>query len=221
MRLKRSNILFLTFLFILSGLQAKQNDSMSQNSQFDKVYWEKLVDDKQFEEDEIHRSKSIPKRKLKNNDLNLPEPIKYAILGLALLTLVLAMFYIIKMSKSKKEQIFTKTVHDFDVEQLELIDYKVFEKEIKKYVEEEEFRLAFRWRFLQLLKQMEAKNLIQYGRDKTNSIYLKELKGKQGLCKEFGIICKQFDPIWYGEKPMNRLEYESMNEVFDNCLKLI
>jgi hypothetical protein len=218
MALKRSSLFILAMLYCCYGLYSKDGFAANQNKQFDSTYWENLVKDKQFNEDEFTPQKQkLPKKKLQT-DLNIPKPVKYAIFGIALLVLLFALYFVIKMIRAGRgEDSKKKSIESITLENISLIDPYVFEKEIQSSLEKGDFRLAFRWRFLQLLKLLEEKNLIRYSLDKTNQNYLEELKDRALIHKAFAALCANFDPIWYGHKMIGEKVYFDLDGFFKIC----
>ena len=60
-------------------------------------------------------------------------------------------------------------------------------------------RLATRLGYLQLLKDLSDRGLIQWQSDKTNHAYLAELPSTGSLRADFREITRQFEFVWYGE----------------------
>lgn len=194
--------------------------STKQNQPFDEVYWQNLVKDKQYNESGFIPPKITPKSKELDKGFKLSKPIKYGILLIALLALIVALYFIVKMIKSSKnEAVKNLVVENFELESLASIGMQEFDREINASINQGEFRLAFRWRFLKLLKYLEEKNLLRYKPEKTNSNYLDELKESAVIYPAFAMLCKKFDPIWYGQKILVKEEYLALEEYFKICEK--
>jgi hypothetical protein len=208
--------LYLVFIVIPSAI----GKNINHNAQFDERYWKELVKEKQYNENDYTPPKLKPKDKALQNEIDLPKPIKYALLLLALFALIIAIFYVIRMIRSAKNEPSKKVaLNDIRLENIASIELSEFDKEIHKYLDNGDFKLAFRWRFLKLLKHLEEKNLIQFERDKTNKDYYHELNNQISMHQAFGVLCLNFDPIWYGHKSIGRQEYLELEEFFKICEK--
>jgi hypothetical protein len=69
-------------------------------------------------------------------------------------------------------------------------------------------RLAVRLGYLQLLKALSDRGLIQWQPDKTNHAYLAELPPTGALRADFREITRQFEFVWYGEVALSGPLYE-------------
>ena len=218
MKQSKSLILILFFIFIV--IHSAIGKNINHNAQFDERYWKELVKEKQYNENDYTPPKLKPKDKALQNEIDLPKPIKYALLMLALLALLIAIYFVIRMIRLAKNEPTKKVaLNDIILENIASIGLSEFDKEIHKYLDNGDFKLAFRWRFLKLLKRLEEKNLIQFERDKTNKDYYHELSDKVSMHQAFGVLCLNFDPIWYGHKSIGRQSYLELEEFFKICEK--
>lgn len=71
-------------------------------------------------------------------------------------------------------------------------------------------RLAVRLGYLQLLKTLSDRGLIQWQPDKTNQAYLAELAPNATLREDFREITRQFEFVWYGELALSNALYEQV-----------
>lgn len=218
MKQSRALILMLFFVFIVIHFAVGKN--LNHTAQFDERYWKELVKEKQYNENGYTPPKLQKKDKALQNEIDLPKPIKYALLMLALLALMAAIFFVIRMIRSAKNEPTNKAaLNEVRLEHIASIGLSEFDKEIHKYLENGDFKPAFRWRFLKLLKRLEDKNLIQFERNKTNKDYYHELSTQVSLHQAFGELCLNFDPIWYGHKTIGLKAYLELEEYFKICDK--
>lgn len=77
-----------------------------------------------------------------------------------------------------------------------------FDRLLQEAINEKRYRHAVRLLYLNSLKQLQEKALIQYKKDKTNYDYLRELKD-QALKPHFSNVTFLFEYIWYGEFPVD------------------
>ena len=74
-------------------------------------------------------------------------------------------------------------------------------------------RLAVRLGYLQLLKQLTDRNLIDWQPDKTNQTYGRELEASRPAARPaFGELTRQFEYAWYGELPVSAGLYRQVRE---------
>jgi hypothetical protein len=88
-----------------------------------------------------------------------------------------------------------------------------FEDRISEAVKQGNYRYAVRLHYLQSLKDLNDRELIQWEKDKTNRDYYYELSGKQ-IQGPFAGITTLFNWIWYGDKPVDQLSFQSVAEQF-------
>lgn len=90
-----------------------------------------------------------------------------------------------------------------------------FEKEISKAVNENNFRLATRMLYLQLLRNLADRELIQYSHEKTNRNYLFQLSGTSHY-KDFFRLTRHFEYVWYGKFSLSKDQFELVQTDFSN-----
>ncbi len=73
-------------------------------------------------------------------------------------------------------------------------------------------RLAVRLGYLELLKALTDKALIDWKPDKTNHAYLRELPESGPLRPAFREILRQFEYVWYGEWPLSAGQYARVRQ---------
>ncbi len=104
------------------------------------------------------------------------------------------------------------------------IDYQVleqdihaldFEKAIEGALSIQQFRLATRLYYLQVLKSLSNQDLIEWRLNKTNRSYIYELQSTE-LRQEFESLTTLFEYIWYGDFLISAIEFESIQNQFSN-----
>lgn len=118
------------------------------------------------------------------------------------------------VSNSKNKSVVTIT------EDEELIKNKDISKLIAKAIENKNYRLAVRYYYLQLLKQLEEKEIITWEQQKTNEDYATEIN-EVNLKLSFKKLTKLYDFIWYGSFDINELEFTKVSSDFENVNKLL
>lgn len=98
-----------------------------------------------------------------------------------------------------------------DENALNLIDLR---KPYMKAYEDGDYKMAFRLRYLDLLKQLSQRNWIVYKKEKTNFDYLMQLMSKP-VYQPFSRLTMAFDEIWYGEILPNKAQFDHYMALFD------
>jgi hypothetical protein len=101
-----------------------------------------------------------------------------------------------------------------------LIKNKDLFKLIKQAIELKNYRLAVRYYYLNILKQLEGKQLIVYEQQKTNEDYINEIS-KENIKKSFEKLTRLYDFVWYGNFDINELEFGRVEADFENVNNLI
>lgn len=94
---------------------------------------------------------------------------------------------------------------------------------IERAVKAEDYRLAVRYYYLQLLKLLNQKKLIAYEFQKTDTDYLNELE-QENFKLNFKKILRIYDFIWYGSFPISVEDFVKTQrnfEDFKSSLKII
>ena len=103
----------------------------------------------------------------------------------------------------------------FFTEEEEIIKSKDIQELINKALEKKDFRLAIRYYYLLLLKNLTDVHLIEYEFDKTNSDYLKEIT-TEAINLNFEKATLLYDYIWYGNFSVSESDFYKAQKVFKN-----
>ena len=95
-----------------------------------------------------------------------------------------------------------KLVHNKDIAAL-----------IEAAIRDKDYRLAVRYHYLQLLKQLHLKKLINYEFQKTDTEYLAELKDDSYRLPLKNVM-RIYDFIWYGKFPVSEGEFKMAQNSF-------
>ncbi|MCM5664299.1 DUF4129 domain-containing protein [Galbibacter mesophilus] len=155
---------------------------------------------------------------------NRPEAEKLAqiISRVFYFAIILAVIYFIVKAILKKEGrwIFGKSSNK-KVLNVQDIESNIYETDFKKLIEEavqqQNFRLAIRYYYVWLLKELSEKGHIDYDVEKTNSDYLHEIK-EQRLKTNFSYASYLYNYIWYGEFVIVHEEYNKAALQFENYI---
>lgn len=101
-------------------------------------------------------------------------------------------------------------IHDTDIDRL-----------LQNAINNKDYRLAIRYYYLSVLKDLSNKKLIDYHKDKTNSEYLFEIEDKIKRA-EFSYLSYIYSYVWYGDFPIDETNFklaENKYKSFKNSLK--
>ena len=85
---------------------------------------------------------------------------------------------------------------------------------LNEAIENKNYRLALRIRFLIILQKLEEKKCIKWNKYKTNRKYIAEVP--ENLRPDFRTIAYTFDKVWYGNEDVDDAMYQRMASFFQN-----
>ena len=91
---------------------------------------------------------------------------------------------------------------------------------IQKAEKEGNYRLAVRYNYILVLKTLSLNNFIKLEDDKTNEEYYNEIKS-QPFSKGFSYTSYLYNYVWYGEFPIDHLQYNKAKSNFDNLINTV
>ena len=95
-----------------------------------------------------------------------------------------------------------------------------FEELIAKAINDQNYRLAIRYFYLKILKQLTEIELIKWEIQKTNEDYIKELSEKR-IKEKFKSITRLYDFVWYGNFKINESQFSLVKLDFNSLEKEI
>ena len=95
-----------------------------------------------------------------------------------------------------------------------------FDELISIAIESKQYKLAVRYLFLNSLKLLSEKGLIELKNNKTNYQYLSEIKNNQ-IADVFRNTTSSFEWIWYGDFPVDENIMKSSQNDFSELFGLI
>lgn len=107
-----------------------------------------------------------------------------------------------------------------NTEVLENIHEINFDDRIDQAIQQQNYKLAVRLLYLRTLKQLSDAQLIHWKLEKTNSAYLQELNNADQK-RVFTALTYQFEYIWYGDFPVNRLTFQNIYNSFQDFKNLV
>jgi len=93
-----------------------------------------------------------------------------------------------------------------------------FKTLINKALEKNNYRLAIRYHYLQVLKHLSKKGKIEWDTEKTNYDYYREIKDEKTR-EEFQYISYIYDYCWYGEFEISNEDYNKGALAFNKLLE--
>lgn len=139
-------------------------------------------------------------------------------------TVVIFAVYMIARAILDKESawIFGKSrkniaVQDIDGENIHEMNFPVL---VEDTIATGNYRLAIRYYYLWLLKELSEREIIEWHYDKTNSDYAYEIK-KESLKKQFEYLSYVYDYSWYGEFPISENAFAKVRKAFRETLNTL
>lgn len=195
-----------------------------------KAAWEEIVNGislKEYVEDleKEQENKKEENEKEKNQQKNefefgTPNPIvvsimKFVLIAMGVGIIVFLLYKLIgqvntpKNSRIKKGRLSEISLEEIEenIVEADLADF------IQQAIEEEKYNLAIRLYYLLIIKELNANNLIQWKKDKTNRSYLKELSNTP-FYENFKSVTQTFERIWYGRNKLNKNDFVQLEPMF-------
>lgn len=142
----------------------------------------------------------------------------YGALAIAVLYLVYILFNeggagLFTSNKNKK-------INNYDEITAENIENADINTLIKNAENSDDFRLAIRYYYLLVLKNLSLRGYIKFEDDKTNTEYLNEINSKP-FSNKFAYTSYLYNYIWYGEFSLNFEQYNKAKSNFETLLNLV
>ncbi|AXT54218.1 DUF4129 domain-containing protein [Aquimarina sp. MMG015] len=102
----------------------------------------------------------------------------------------------------------------------DIIQNQNIEQLIQQALKANNYRLAIRYYYLSVLKQLSENEFINWESQKTNTDYLKELTDNS-LKNKFQNITRLYDFIWYGSFDINQTSFEQAEQKFKSITNSI
>jgi len=99
-------------------------------------------------------------------------------------------------------------------EEAEDIYHVDYDSEIAKAIQQQNYRLAIRLHYLQLLKSLSQQNIIQYSAGSTNADYIQQLSATH-YYKDFFRLTRHFEYILYGQMKISPVAFAAVQHDFE------
>lgn len=93
---------------------------------------------------------------------------------------------------------------------------------LKQALADKDYRLAIRLYYLAIIKELSAKGVIEWKKDKTNGHYMRELRSKNHpKLKDFRAVTRIFEYVWYSNMAFDGGQFEEVRINFKDLLASI
>lgn len=138
----------------------------------------------------------------------------YILTAIVIIFLLLKLFkidlsFLLKNEKLKQELEYTEGVEN--IHELQLDDL------YSKSLDQKNYRLAIRYRFLSLLKLAHDNGHIKWKQDKTNQHYIHEIN--DSYRNPFTGIVRDFEYVWYGDFELDQNSFEFIDKRMSKFIK--
>jgi hypothetical protein len=207
-----------------SPYAAAQQEYFSQpmeSKSIDKTRWEQAKSGINYSNDKIEKQK-----KQTNTGFNPMWGVLFAFLKWFFIigAIVLLAYLIIRfvgegnIFSVKKRRIADPSVQ-IDLEHIEEnLEIAELDPLINQAISDKNYTLAIRLYYLAILKELHIKGDITWKKDKTNRIYVREMR-EHRFFEPFRTTTTVFERVWYGSQMINEKRFVLMQPDFQNLLK--
>jgi hypothetical protein len=138
---------------------------------------------------------------------------------LLILFVVVVMYFLLKVLTENKIILFRrkKKMTTATGEDEEAMLHQDLSSLIASAEQNNQFRLAARYRYMQLLQQMDSRELIRMQAELTNWDYVRQM-GAHPLNEKFRYLTYAYEYVWYGEFELNSDQYGFLRKKFETFL---
>ena len=139
-----------------------------------------------------------------------------AILGIIIWQILSNNEFLVPSRQKEKNKLRIPSLEDAE-NQLDEVD---LEPLIKRALQENDFKLAVRLYYLRSLKKLNQYRFIDWQKSKTNREYLIEVV-QRPFYQTFHRLTQAFNHVWYGERPIEKHDFENLRTSFEELDELI
>jgi hypothetical protein len=150
------------------------------------------------------------------------EILKYSLFGLVILVLSFIAFRLVTGGMNLNNK---KVKLGDEVYSIEDIEEKLHEVDVEAFLEQaiaqQDYRLGIRLYYLAILKELSLSGAIEWKKDKTNGVYIREMRGhpQQALFRKTTYI---YEYVWFNEdEPFGTQEFEDVRPIFKKMLTTV
>ncbi|MFN8301700.1 MAG: DUF4129 domain-containing protein [Saprospiraceae bacterium] len=144
----------------------------------------------------------------------------FQVIAIILAVLAIA-FGVYKMLQQPRNRALARDGVEITLDNLE--DY-IHETDLDKFLRaalsDRNYALAIRLYYLQIIKDLSAKNAIRWSREKTNRDYLIEMR-RHPLSEPFRAATLSFERVWYGNLPIDENGFRMLEPQFKQLITRI
>ncbi|HYC29907.1 MAG TPA: DUF4129 domain-containing protein, partial [Chitinophagaceae bacterium] len=125
-----------------------------------------------------------------------------------------------RIAVSNRLVMFTSSRKSANAEEDELLQKENLAALIQEAEAQNNFRLAVRYRYMKVLQEMDERQIISLNAQSTNWDYVNRLGGHP-LKKQFLLLTRAYEYVWYGEFEINNDQYGYLRtefQQFENSL---
>ncbi len=194
--------------------------------EFDRKRWAEITDELDYSRDRLKPKKQKAEENENGRDPNrvqMPNWGDGSVVMKILIVIIagIALFILIRLLLGLNSPKNKKIKHKVVALDIAKIEENLYESDLKDYIQQaiaqENFALAVRLYYLEVLKTLSLNNAIKWKKDKTNRDYLIEML-KSPLYKSFTEITFIFERIWYGDNDINHNEFKLIEPMFKDFI---
>ena len=141
--------------------------------------------------------------------------LQVLVVAAALLGLGYFVYYLVQQPRNKQ---ISRDGVEITLDNLEeYLQESDLDRFLREALKDQNYPLAIRLYFLQVIKQLSAQNAIQWSREKTNRDYLREMRN-HARYPEFQYLTKTFERIWYGNAMLQADTFQQLEPDFKRFL---
>jgi len=194
---------------------------VSSKTPFSEARWNAAKAGTNYVPEEEEKPENV-KRKQPVNFNFLPDlsSLKYVFIAFTIIAIIVLVLYNFKstlftwVSSKPKTKFVLLESEKLDDQDLLLQD---LQKLLSDALAAKEYALAIRLVYLSTLQQLIQHRLIVWKKELPNRNILRQIKVEQ-VYKDAYPIFKGFEQVWYGQKPVQQLDYDQMNRLYTHFL---
>jgi len=135
-----------------------------------------------------------------------------------LLAVGLIGYGVYRMMQAPRNKIISRDGVEITVDNL---DQYIQETDLERFLREAlaqgNYSLAVRLYYLQIIKDLSAKDAIRWSREKTNRDYQREMRTHR-LAEDFRLVTLHFEEVWYGNQALDAATYSRLEPEFKRLI---
>ena len=202
--------------------QEKYLSEPIQPQRFDEGTWQKSIEGLEYS----IKKKKPPKPRTPKKNVKFEWPqlgpalmLVLKILAGLILVVILALLLRHYLSAPKNRAVKKAIVENLSIEEIEenLQETELYPY-INKAIVQNDYALAVRLYYLEVLKQLSTQRAITWRKNKTNRQYLQEMRSSKHY-GEFRVLTLIFERVRYGGQQLNQAQFEQIEPGFQSFLK--